>query len=149
MIHVVDDNQVVLDIMVELIESFGFRARPFISARNYLLHAASDDFDPPLAVITDVMMPEIDGFTLMQRVRAHHPEIRFVIMSGEDQSPTSDRLGACIYLRKPIHFDMLDSTFRHLRQCRDCGASNELARSWPDERERYGILEQGCPLADN
>jgi len=146
MIHIVDDNESVLEVMGELVASFGYRPRVFSSGGEYLVYASCDTFEAPTAVITDVMMPGLDGFTLMQRVHALHPDVRFIITSGEDHALSSDKLGACIYLRKPIHFDMLESTFRHLQQCVNCGPSKALSESLIDDRCHFGVETHQCPL---
>lgn len=146
MIHIVDDNEAVLEVMSELAACFGYRPRTFSNGREYLVYASCDSFEKPTAVITDVMMPGLDGFALMQRVHALHPDVRFIITSGEDHILNPDKLGACIYLRKPIRFDMLESTFRHLQQCVDCGPSKALSEALVDDRCHFGVETHHCPL---
>jgi len=149
MIDIVDDNEAVLDMMSDLVETFGFRARSFTSPRDYLNYASSEDYQPPKAVFTDIMMPEFDGFTLMKKVRSLHPQIRFVVMSGEDHSEQRDKLGACIYLLKPIHFDKLEATFEHLKACIACGPNKDLSGSLLDDRRHFGVKESRCPFTED
>jgi len=149
MIDIVDDNESVLDVMSDLVETFGFHSRTFASPRDYLHYASSDDYQPPKAVFTDIMMPEIDGFTLMKKVRSLHPQVRFVVMSGEDHSEQRDKQGACIYLLKPIHFDKLEATFVHLKTCIACGPSEELPASLHDDRRHFGVKGTYCPFTED
>jgi len=149
MMHIVDDNEAVLGVMSDLIESFGYHALSFASSRDYLHYASSDDYQPPKAVFTDVMMPDLDGFTLMKQVRAMHPQVRFIIMSGEDHSEQRDKRGACIYLLKPIRFDKLEATFEHLKTCIECGPSRELSDSLYDDRRHFGVKDTLCPFMED
>ncbi|MDQ6987470.1 MAG: response regulator [Mariprofundaceae bacterium] len=146
MIHIVDDNPLVLDVMVELVGLFGFKIRHFASSQDYLDYATSDNYQQPIAVFCDVMMPGLDGFELMNRVHARYPHCRFIIMSGDDSTSHRDKRGACIYLLKPIHFKTLERVFNHLRICRECGPSHSLADTWADDRNFFDVTDTRCPF---
>lgn len=146
MMHIVDDNEAVLNVVSDLVEAFGYGSLRFTSSRDYLDYASSDAYRPPKAVFADVRMPDVDGLTLMHKVRAMHSEVRFVIMSGENSSVQADKLGACIYLCKPIRFDKIEATFEHLRQCLQAGPTKDLAASLSDDREHFGISGRHCPF---
>jgi len=145
MIHIVDDNETVLEVMVELVGAFGYSALPFNSPHAYLEYASSNDYQPPMAAFVDVMMPGLDGFTLVREVRALHPGVRFVIMSGEDQTGPGDKGGSCLYLLKPVRFEKLEATFRHLNKCAAAGASRSLAGAQNDDRRFFGVDAGDCP----
>ncbi|MDQ6972671.1 MAG: response regulator [Mariprofundaceae bacterium] len=146
MIHIVDDNESVLSVMIELVELFDYKARGFSSSCEYMTLAQSPSYEVPEAIFCDVLMPGLDGFELMRRVHALHPRIRFIIISGEDHTLHADKQGACIYLLKPIHFDVLENTFDHLRQCSQCGPSHDLVEQWPDDRHNFGVKTTTCPF---
>jgi DNA-binding NtrC family response regulator len=57
-------------------------------------------------VITDVKMPGMDGITLAERIRNHHPTTKFIVVTGyanEDAVIRALRLGLHEFLRKPFH----------------------------------------------
>ena len=59
----------------------------------------------PDVLITDLFMPEMDGFALMEIVRNDYPELPIIVISGEgDRGDVirALRLGAWDYLYKPI-----------------------------------------------
>lgn len=145
MMHIIDDSETVLGVMSELVESFGYHVRTFTSSRDYLRYACSGEYREPKAVFADMMMPDMDGFSLMRRVCAMHPEVRFVVMSDQNFSGQQDTHGACIYLRKPIRFDKLEAAFEHLRQCLQCRPAEELSVSLNDDRRHFGIEDTRCP----
>jgi CheY-like chemotaxis protein len=63
--------------------------------------------DPPIAaLVTDLHLPRIDGFELIERVRALpcHARLPIVVLSGDSDPDTPDRvkaLGAAAYFSKP------------------------------------------------
>jgi len=148
MIHIVDDDALLIRVLADLAEGFCYKTRQFTTPQAYLDFAASAGYTPPKAVFADVMMPDMDGFELMHRVHAMHPDVRFIIMSGKGHSIPEDRREACVYLVKPFRFAKLEKTFCHLRTCRECGPTDALVNAWPDDRERYDSIPYTCPFTD-
>ncbi len=59
-------------------------------------------------LITDVVMPEMDGPTLAQRVRQHSPELKIIFMSGYTEDKLKDYMGDNTYfLPKPFTLKVL------------------------------------------
>jgi DNA-binding NarL/FixJ family response regulator len=60
----------------------------------------------PDVVLIDLRLPEIDGLTCLERIRAKHPTVRVLLFSGVDdraQIAVALERGACAYLVKSIH----------------------------------------------
>ncbi|MDQ6965630.1 MAG: response regulator [Mariprofundaceae bacterium] len=146
MIHIIDDDELILAVLVELNKSFGFDTMRFRDPLAYLSFAASGEYETPTAVFCEVMMPELNGFNLMHQVHAQHPHIRFVMISSSTQQEHAYSNEACIFLLKPIGFDQLEKIYMHLRTCNECGPNGALVNAWPDNRERFGICKRNCPF---
>ncbi len=59
-------------------------------------------------VISDVDMPEMDGFELMEKFKARYPEKVFIIMSGVSENEKKSRKsGATGFLAKPFEINDL------------------------------------------
>ncbi len=59
-------------------------------------------------VISDVDMPQINGFELMSRVKEKYPDKIFIIMSGvSGYEERSRRQGASAFLAKPFEINDL------------------------------------------
>ncbi len=61
-------------------------------------------------VITDIKMPDMDGFELLAHLSVTHADIPVIVMTAFGSSEIEDRLdnmGAFQYIEKPIDFDVL------------------------------------------
>lgn len=61
-------------------------------------------------VITDIKMPDMDGFELLAHLSVSHPDIPVIVMTAFGSSEIEERLdnmGAFQYIEKPIDFDVL------------------------------------------
>ena len=71
--------------------------------------------DEPEVMILDLKMPGIDGIEVLKKVKASHPDIEVIILTGhgtEEDEVTCMALGAFAYLRKPIDIDILSQTLK-------------------------------------
>ena len=72
---VVDDETDARELVATLLHQCGAKVTPVGSAEEALaVHAAGEDGRRPDVVVSDVSMPEVDGYELMQRVRELAPE---------------------------------------------------------------------------
>lgn len=119
-ILVVDDNDDLREIISIALTHEGYEVR---QARNgkvalALLAEASADM-----VITDLVMPECDGYELMSAIRSRYPETRIIAISGEVVSGSNvnllsaaKHLGAHVTLIKPFPLAVLKVTVNNLLQ---------------------------------
>ena len=80
---VVDDDPMILRLLDRLLSSGGFRVR---TAPDGLAALAEIDAEAPDVVLTDVMMPELDGIGLARRVRELGHRMPVVLMSTDEQA---------------------------------------------------------------
>ncbi|MGF1507161.1 MAG: response regulator [Chloroflexi bacterium] len=60
---------------------------------------------PPDLVITDLLMPALNGFELIERIREHYPVLPVIVLSALGEKYEINRAleaGATLYLVKPI-----------------------------------------------
>ena len=107
-VHVlaVDDDADAVTLVAELLEAAGARVTTAGSADDALRLM---DADPPQVLVTDLGMPRVDGFQLIDRIRAHHnPLVRRVPAAALTAYARSEdrvralRAGFQIHLAKPI-----------------------------------------------
>jgi CheY-like chemotaxis protein len=107
-VHVVavDDDADALTLIAELLEAAGARVSTAASAQDALRIMETE---PPHVLVTDLGMPHVDGFQLIERVRGHHnPLVRRVAAAALTAYARSEdrvralRTGFQIHLAKPI-----------------------------------------------
>jgi CheY-like chemotaxis protein len=102
---IVDDERSLVALAEEIVASLGYEPVGFLSSRAALeaFRAAPDRFD---AVLTDNMMPDLNGLDLVSQIRALRPAIPVILMSGHDDAELherADQVGVREVLRKPLH----------------------------------------------
>jgi len=103
-ILVIDDDELVLIAIQELLTPLGLSVTTMSNGPGALEKASSDRFD---LVILDIIMPEMDGFEVCQRIRqmdsyAETPILMLTAKSGEEDKQRGMETGANLYLPKPI-----------------------------------------------
>ncbi len=96
----------------------GFTVDQAFDGEQALAFLACNDYE---AVILDLMLPRLDGLSVLTRLRQEGNDVHVLILSANDQ--TEDRirgldLGADDYLVKPFSFDELVSRLRALNRRR-------------------------------
>jgi two-component system chemotaxis response regulator CheY len=73
----------------------------------------------PELVTLDMVMPEMDGLTALQTIRAQHPEAQVVMVSAIDQKAKLNQCilsGALDFIVKPFDEDRLSTLFLRYRK---------------------------------
>jgi class 3 adenylate cyclase len=102
---VVDDNGINRDLLTRRLDRLGYAVRSAENGRQALEQLASGGID---LVLLDIMMPEMDGFQVLEYRRADPrlQEVPFVVLSALDELDSVVRcveLGAEDYLTKPFN----------------------------------------------
>ena len=106
-VFIVDDDEVILKLLEAVLLKAGFDVQTTSNSETAL--QAIEDTRPDV-VISDLMMPEVDGFALCKGVREspNLKDTRFIVVSAKAYSSDESRtleLGADGYIRKPINPD--------------------------------------------
>ncbi|MDR1682746.1 MAG: response regulator, partial [Candidatus Symbiothrix sp.] len=114
-ILVIDDNSELLTLVGDIL-SAEYRV---ITADNGKQGLEVLKHETPAVIITDIMMPEIDGITLSKQIKGnkHTMHIPLIILSAKNT--TDDKIqgvesGADVYIPKPFNADYLCSVVRRL-----------------------------------
>ncbi|PKN90508.1 MAG: diguanylate cyclase, partial [Chloroflexi bacterium HGW-Chloroflexi-6] len=116
-ILVVDDNPINQKILLQKLTHLGMRART-VSGGAEALQVLQEHLDagtPFALAIVDIQMPDMDGFTLIEKIRQHPrlTQLPVIILTSAglpEDKERSNRLGVHAYLLKPCrHKDLLKS----------------------------------------
>jgi CheY-like chemotaxis protein len=101
-ILIVDDDPFVRDLLAKVLRRGGHDVTVSETADEALETLRTASFD---LLLTDVVMPGMDGFDLLRRVKAVHPSVKVIVLTGYARMQSiSDFLlyGADDYLAKPF-----------------------------------------------
>jgi DNA-binding NtrC family response regulator len=117
-ILVADDEPKLGTLIGEMLERDGHAVVRAAGGRQALVELASRDFD---LVLTDLRMPEVDGFTVLREARARAPSPEVVVMTAfgtAENAVEAMKAGAADYLVKPFAMDELRLRVRRLSEKR-------------------------------
>ncbi len=126
-IVVVDDEQDICDVSCLLLEKSGYEAVSFEGGQQALDAMEKESFD---LVLTDMLMPDMDGVELITEIRRRDPEQVILAMSGGGHAPKESYLqiaklyGVQGVIPKPFNREKL------VEALVECGAPrNEIERA--------------------
>ena len=117
LIAIVDDDLMICEATKDLVEAFGFNARTFTSAGEFL---NSDCVSGTACLIADMQMPGTSGLELHRKLIAsgrHIPVIFITAFPDERVHKRALRAGAICYLSKPFDGERLRSCIRSAMGC--------------------------------
>ena len=113
-ILLVDDDQSILEILADLMAIFGHdyvTAQNGVEAIEKLKHNFFD------IVLTDMIMPDIDGMELLRHIKRNYPNIKVMVVTGYERAFTYTdviRAGASDFISKPFNTDELEAKINRL-----------------------------------
>jgi DNA-binding response OmpR family regulator len=111
-ILVIEDEPRILAFLARGLEAEGFRVDAAGNGHVGLKRALAAPYD---AVILDLLLPGLDGLSVLRELQQRLPDVPVVIVSARSDLPTKLRgfgLGACDYLAKPFALDELVARLR-------------------------------------
>ena len=114
-ILIIEDDAGFLKILRDLGREAGFKCLVAGDGETGLQFA---DYYKPSAIILDIGLPGIDGWTVMSRLkengRTRHIPVHFI--SGNEENPEAFRMGAVDFLTKPLSPTALESVFDRINE---------------------------------
>jgi len=130
-VYILDDDLIHAKLVAANLGPGRFRTQVFDRPDALLAHHAEEPAD---AVITDLVMPEVDGVEVTRRLRSGDRHLPIFVLTGHaDVATAIDALkaGATEYLTKPVNIDELTTLLTRAlaeRPLLEEGASLEQAR---------------------
>jgi hypothetical protein len=115
LVLVVDDEAAILLVAEETLYEAGYRVLTASHGKEAmrLFEAHRDEL---AAVITDIVMPQMDGIALIRTLRERRPELPIVAASGMPDSKAEKALeaGAHTFINKPFTADKLFASLQQV-----------------------------------
>lgn len=137
---IIDDDEDVIALVRHYLSSAGYEVMHALGGIEGLAIATGE---APDIVVSDILMPEFDGFGVLAALRANAPTctmpVVFLTVLDDTQSKArATRLGVDAYLSKPVRRDqLLETVAARLRRSR-------IRRS---ELDAFGIDSSGVMVA--
>ena len=112
-VFVVDDDMSVRESLELLIQTAGWQAETFASAREFLARPRPL---VPSCLVLDVSLPDLNGLDLQKRIGADRSDMPIIFITGHGDIPMSVRAmkaGAVEFLTKPFGDEALLSAIGH------------------------------------
>ncbi len=116
-ILVIDDDKQMRELLRHLVELMGGEAVEAIDGRDGLNKQKKVNAE---LVITDLIMPEQEGFETIKKLKEDYPETKIIAISGggrigpELYLPTAKELGADRVFSKPFEIEELTEAIKEL-----------------------------------
>ncbi|MGA9672286.1 MAG: response regulator [Terracidiphilus sp.] len=106
-IAVIDDDLRVLESLVNLLASFGYKAESYNSAEQFL---TSGGLSQTSCIVTDVEMPQMTGLGLLKYLKDSGSTVPVIVITGKPSARSEEfylENGAIGFFRKPVDGDAL------------------------------------------
>lgn len=113
-ILVVEDDVKLNQVVCTYLNDSGFQAKGCLNAKDAYDEMYNNMYE---LIISDIMMPEIDGFEFAETIRKVNKIIPILFMSAKDDLPSKQRgfrIGIDDYMVKPVDLDELELRVRAL-----------------------------------
>lgn len=112
---IVDDEKDFVEMLSHRFQDDGHVVRVAYNAEEGLESLAERE---PDVVVLDIRMPGMDGIAALRKIRARHPLVEVVLLTGHGSAETAVeglKLGAYDYLQKPTKYEELLETLKAAR----------------------------------
>ena len=135
----VDDEKDFLASMSERMRLRGMDVTTAASAKEALAIIESDVFD---AVVLDFQLPEMDGMTVLKKIKARHPEAQIILLTGHaslERGVEAIKIGASDYLEKPADMEALSKKIKEAKAEKMLIVQKQQLDNVLDTIKKYGI----------
>jgi two-component system, NtrC family, response regulator AtoC len=143
-ILVVDDDKNIRDYLAAFLSASGY-AVECLGSGDEAIERLSVGYSPSMMLL-DVMLPGKDGIEVLATVKAIHPKIPIVILSGIGQIKTvveAMKMGASDYLTKPFEQEALELAIENALE------KERLKEELKTLKQQLAYVEQGNILTSN
>ncbi len=112
-ILIVDDDPVFLILLHRTLLDEGYQVIKAEGSQEAISAMESESFD---VVITDLLMPDIDGIELTQRILGIDPKLPIIIITGSgyfDKAAEAMKIGAYDFVAKPFELKKICTTIKN------------------------------------
>ena len=130
-ILLIEDDREISSTIANVLQAAGYRV---MTASNGVEGRRIIDNDHPALVITDMMMPKMGGFPILEYLRSQPSPPRVIMITANEggrHKAYAEMLGVDEYLRKPFAMDVLLEAVERIIGTTEIRAAARLKRPTP------------------
>lgn len=115
-ILVVDDEEAYCDVLGMILQTEGYYVKQCVKSKDVVNILKTDDFD---LIISDLIMPEMDGVALLKAVKKYCPNIYFIMLTAYgtiENAVEAMKLGAFTYVIKGSNPEELIKEIQNIKK---------------------------------
>ena len=146
-IFIVDDDPKIGKMYGNILERDGYRVEAYLNPQQMLERVEEQE---PALILADMMMPQMNGVELLEKLNEREASIPVIIMTGNASvSLAVDAMqqGAFHYLQKPVNLEEMRALIKKALDLYE--AQEELEEIRQEQRAQYpveGILGESRPI---
>jgi len=112
--HHVENNQDICEMFSDVMHLFGHEIVSFANGLKYLEYMDGSSYVSPIAIFTDVDMPIMDGYEMIENVIEKYPNRLIVILSAHADRTNVNEVHVFQHMDKPFRPAILEELARSL-----------------------------------
>ncbi|MGH7359960.1 MAG: sigma-54-dependent transcriptional regulator, partial [Candidatus Rokuibacteriota bacterium] len=143
---IVEDDHIARKGLADLLSLWGYEVASASDGVEALERAAEE---PPAVVVSDLVMPGMDGLALLSTLRTDHPEAAVIMLTGQgsiESAVQAMKEGAYDYLTKPLDPSRLQVLLERALDRAETAREVHRLRRELRQRGAFGRLVAGAPL---
>jgi signal transduction histidine kinase/ABC-type nitrate/sulfonate/bicarbonate transport system substrate-binding protein/DNA-binding NarL/FixJ family response regulator/HPt (histidine-containing phosphotransfer) domain-containing protein len=148
----VEDNEINLQVAQELLEGVGVKISSAQNGKKAVALVRNNSYD---AVLMDIQMPEMDGYTATQHIRCQDPLKKLPIIAMTANALAGERekclsTGMNDHISKPVKpLNLFETLIRWLRPDIDINQIHDsLSNTKPETQEKNNFFQSSLPGID-
>jgi len=136
-ILIVDDEIDVLVPLRDFLTELGYEVTGYVSAKEALAALKEEDFD---LLLTDLVLPEMDGISLLKSARKAAPNLTCIVITGQgtiESAVEAMKVGAFDYITKPVDWKVLRPMVSRAIEVTRLRKSEEKYRSIVEDQAEF------------
>lgn len=141
LVYFVDDDAVANRLFERACGKMGISCKVFDEARQCVEQIGKK---PPAIILTDLNMPGMDGFELIETINKNWPALPVIAVTGQssvERAVKAMRAGACDFIKKPYELDELKASIDRNVQYAELTDQCEAA-----PRRNYGMIGESAEI---
>ncbi len=112
-ILIADDDPVMQDLMKTMLITLDIEIDTVSNGKAAMERIKNISYD---LVITDYLMPEMDGLELIRRIKGEHPRLPVILVTGTLPADTVSKSEIAAYINKPFKISHFRKTVTEILQ---------------------------------